>query len=188
MNITKYASSGYYGYGIPVSSPIGDRSFRTEVGVSAKSEKTNETLSILNWHTKKFPPGPILLVFDSDSSTWKEYFSGITVKIASTAHTATYDVDSRYPDYYGALSVIDPHECTSTEFAEWISRYNDDRIKEMVNQILVVSEEAPQWEQAFLALVTKVRDERAQKEANRLSLEAKLAAGFGKYGKKPSEE
>ena len=196
MNITKYGISKYCGYGFLVYGLYGFRSgFYTETKIVARSEITTETAHYLEWtpgvvqglQSDATDYNPIYVVFDSDTETWKEYFSGMTVNVVEGSYfdksflTAAFDADGT-PNYCGIVSVSPPRECTATEFAERVSKYSDKQIEEFVAQLNTLRSSASEWKSKFDAVVKAVKDERAAKEAGLSSVESKLASGFGKYG------
>ena len=201
MNITKYGISEYCGYGVFYYGYYGKRSgFYTNISIVASSGITTETEQDLQW-IPSLVQGlklgersniQIYVVFDSDTGTWKEYFSGMTVNLANTHHLKdshgifySFDAD-RTPDFCDILSVSRPWECNATEFAEGVSKYSDKQIKEIVAQLNTLRSSASEWKSKFDAVVKAVKDERAAKEAGLSSVESKLASGFGKYGNNSS--
>jgi len=199
MNITKYGISEYYGYGFLVLGLNGSRSgFYTNITIVARSEITSETAHYLEWtpgvvqglQSDATDYNPIYVVFDSDTGTWKEYFSGMTVNVVADSYCLAqrqyrFDVDSM-PNYCDILTVSRPWRCNATEFAEGVSKYSDKQIKEIVAQLNTLRSSASKWKSKFDAMVKAVKDERAAKEAGLSSVESKLASGFGKYGNNSS--
>jgi len=200
MNITKYGISEYYGYGFLVLGLNGSRSgFYTNITIVARSEITSETAHYLEWtpgvvqglQSDATDYNPIYVVFDSDTGTWKEYFSGMTVNLvegfyfSSEFLTTAFDADGM-PNQCDILSASTPRECTATEFAEGVSKYSDKQIEEFVAQLNTLRSNASEWKSKFDAVVKAVKDERAAKEAGLSSVESKLASGFGKYGNNSS--
>lgn len=215
MNITKYGISEYCGYGFFVRGSYGTRSgFYTNGRIVARSQITTESEQILKWTPAVLLDGlpldathrcRIYIVFDSETGTWKEYFSGMTVNVAPDPYSVAkfqrdvfnldrkdsgwkrgvFDVDST-PLYCDILSVSTPRECNATEFAKGVSEYSDKQIKEIVAQLNTLRSSASEWKSKFDAMVKAVKDERAAKEAGLSSVESKLASGFGKYGNNSS--
>lgn len=196
MNITKYGVSQYCGYGFSIHDLYGRSRFDTNITIVARSKITTESAQRLEW-TPDALYGlqlgatnyiPIYVVFDSDTGTWKEYFSGMTVNLVAysySGHQYQFDVDST-PNYCDVLSVPTPWECNATAFAGGVSQYSDKQIKEIVSQLNTLSSSASKWKSKFDAIVKAVKDERAVKEAGLSSVESKLASGFGKYGNNSS--
>ena len=196
VNITKYGISFLIGYGFggglhdSYSSPH----FITFRKIVARSKITTESSRQMNWKPECIYgvscgysvayryPYPVYLVYDEDSETWKEYFSGMTIELAYDDKSGwEYDVDC--PDIcYGVLSALRPRECSATEFAENVSKYSDKEIQEMVGHLRKLNNDAFNWKKELDALVKAVKDERAKKEADLSSVESKLVSGFGKYG------
>ena len=202
MNITKYGISEYCGYGFFVcASYRTPGGFYTNTTIFASSEITTESAQILGWtpdvlyglQLDTTSDHRIYIVFDSDTGTWKEYFSGMTVNVVKGSYfdksflTAAFDADGT-PNYCDILSASTPRECTATEFAERVSKYSDEQIKEIVAQLNTLRSSASKWKSKFDAMVKAVKDERAAKEAGLSSLESKLASGVGKYGNESSVE
>ena len=200
MNITKYGISEYCGYGFFVcASYRTPGGFYTNTTIFASSEITTESAQILGWtpdvlyglQLDTTSDHRIYIVFDSDTGTWKEYFSGMTVNVVEGSYfdksflTAAFDADGT-PNYCGIVSVSPPRGCTATEFAERVSKYSDKQIEEFVAQLNTLRSSAPKWKSKFDAMVKVVKDERAAKEAGLSSVESKLASGFGKYGNNSS--
>ena len=192
MNITKYGISECCGYGFFVRGSYLSRDvFYTSIRIYAKSEITTETAYNLHW--TEFVGSdldPICVVFDSDTGTWKEYFSGMTVNVVADSYCLAqrqyrFDVDSM-PNYCDILTVSRPWRCNATEFAEGVSKYSDKQIKEIVAQLNTLRSSASKWKSKFDAMVKAVKDERAAKEAGLFSVESKLASGFGEYGNNSS--
>ena len=195
MNITKYGISDYCGYGVLYSVLYGHRSgFYTNIRIVASSQITTETKQDLQWIPSVLQglklgatsDKPIYVVFDSDTGTWKEYFSGMTVNLeefqfSKYGDTVSFDAD-HLRDFCDFLSVSIPRECNATVFAEGVSKYSDEQIKEIVAQLNTLRSSASEWKAKFDAVVKAVKDERAAKEAGLSSVESKLASGFGKYG------
>lgn len=175
----------------------GSRSrFVTNRTIVARSKITTESAQRLEWTPDALYGlqldatnyNPIYVVFDSDTGTWKEYFSGMTVNLVADSYSYyqhQFDVDST-PNYCDVLSVSTPRECNATAFAEGVSKYSDKQIKEIVSQLNTLSSSASKWKSKFDAMVKAVKDERAVKEAGLSSVESKLASGFGKYGNNSS--
>lgn len=190
MNITKYGISWCCGYGFFLRGGSGYRSrFQTSMPIVARSTITTVSTRALKWMSGDLyglklgttDNNPVYVVFDSDTGTWKEYFSGMTVNLATSYSVdSAFDVDSA-SNYYDVLSVSTPRECNATEFAEGVSKYSDRQIKEIVGQLRALDEDAVKWKREFDAAVKAVKDERAAKEAGLSSVESKLASGFGKY-------
>lgn len=201
MNITKYGISEYCGYGVFYYGYYSKcTGFYTCISIVARSEITTATGQDLQWipgvvqglKLGATSHNPIYVVFDSDTGTWKEYFSGMTVNLAKTHSLKdsfgdfySFDAD-RTPDFCDILSVSTPRECNATEFAEGVSKYSDEQIKEIVAQLNTLRSSASEWKSKFDAVVKAVKDERAAKEAGLSSVESKLASGFGKYGNNSS--
>lgn len=193
MNITKYGISEYCGYGFFVrGSYLSSDRFYTSIRIYARSEITTETAYNLKWtEFSENNRGPFCVVFDSDTGTWKEYFSGMTVNLAADFpdinHTVRggFDVDIM-PNYCDVLSISTPRECLATEFAERVSLYSDKEIKKIVARLNTLSNNASEWKSKFDAMVKAVKDERAAKEAGLFRVESKLASGFGEYGNNSS--
>ena len=203
MNITKYGIADYCGYGVFYYGYYSKcTGFYTYISIVARSEITTETRQDLQWIPSVLQGlklgatsrNPIYVVFDSDTGTWKEYFSGMTVNLAKThslkdslGSIGSFNADVRR-DFCDILSVSTPRECNATEFAEGVSKYSDEQIKEIVAQLNTLRSSASEWKSKFDAMVKAVKDERAAKEAGLSSLESKLASGVGKYGNESSVE
>ena len=201
MNITKYGISEFCGYGFFVcASYRTPGGFYTNTTIFASSEITTESAQILGWtpdvlyglQLDTTSDHRIYIVFDSDTGTWKEYFSGMTVNVVADSYCLAqrqyrFDVDSM-PNYCDILTVSRPWRCNATEFAEGVSKYSDKQIKEIVAQLNTLRSSASKWKSKFDAMVKAVKDERAAKEAGLSSLESKLASGVGKYGNESSVE
>lgn len=197
MNITKYGISECCGYGFFSCDVYGEHSvFLTNRRIVAGSKITTESAQTLEWtpdvlHGLQLDAtnySPIYVVFDSDTGTWKEYFSGMTVHLVPPSYSfpfAVLNVDNM-PNYCDILSFSTPRECNATEFAEGVSKYSDEQIKEIVAQLNTLRSSASEWKSKFDAVVKAVKDERAAKEAGLSSVESKLASGFGKYGNNSS--
>ena len=199
MNVTKYGISEYCGYGFFVcASYRTPGGFYTNTTIFASSEITTESAQILGWtpdvlyglQLDTTSDHRIYIVFDSDTGTWKEYFSGMTVNVVADSYCLAqrqyrFDVDSM-PNYCDILTVSRPWRCNATEFAEGVSKYSDEQIKEIVAQLNTLRSSASEWKSKFDAMVKAVKDERAAKEAGLSSVESKLASGFGKYGNNSS--
>jgi lipoprotein len=199
MNITKYGISEFCGYGIFFMGGCGFRSgFYTNTEICAESQITTRSAQRLEW-TPNVLYGlqldatndhRIYIVFDSDTGTWKEYFSGMTVNLVTSCYVffepqCIVNVDGML-NYCDVLTVSIPRECNATEFAEGVSKYSDKQIKEIVAQLNTLRSSASEWKSKFDAMVKAVKDERAAKEAGLSSVESKLASGFGKYGNNSS--
>lgn len=195
MNITKYGIFRYCGYGFFIYDLSGPSRFDTNITIVARSQITTESAQRLEWTPDALyglqlgatNDNPIYVVFDSDTGTWKEYFSGMTVNLAYSYSGRQYqfDVDST-PNYCDVLSVSTLWECNATAFAGGVSKYSDEQIKEIVAQLNTLRSSASKWKSKFDAIVKAVKDERAAKEAGLSSVESKLASGFGKYGNNSS--
>lgn len=199
MNITKYGISKYCGYGVCYSVSYGPGDgFYTNIRIVASSKITTETKQDLQWIPSVLQGlklgatshNPIYVVFDSDTGTWKEYFSGMTVNLEEFKYRKYGDIVSfdadHVRDFCDILSVSTPRECTATEFAEGVSKYSDEQIKEIVAQLNTLRSSVSEWKAKLDAIVKAVKDERAAKEAGLSSVESKLASGFGKYGNNSS--
>lgn len=197
MNITKYGISSCVGYGFYVYGTSGSRDcFYTNKTIVAKSASTTDSRRSLKWTPSNMyglkignsDYNTIYVVFDSDSGTWKEYFSGMTVGLANGSYSSYVDFDvDNMSGYSDVLSVSSPRECNAVQFAEGVSKYTDKQAKEIMEQLRSLSEGAKKWKVEIESLIKAVKDERKQKEGSLSSIESKLASGFGRYGNSSSD-
>lgn len=195
MNIAKYGISNCVGYGFFAYGSSGSRDyFYTNKTIVARSASTTDSKRPLKWTPTNMYGlqignsnyNPVYVVFDGDSGTWKEYFSGMTVGVVNGSSSyGDFDVD-KMSGYIDVLSISSPRECNAVQFAEGVSKYTDKQAKEIMEQLRSLSEGAKKWKAEIESLIKDVKDERVQKEAGLSSVESKLASGFGKYGNSSS--
>ena len=198
MAITQYGISHLYGYGfLHLKGYSYDSSyFITKFTIQARSKETTVTEKRLDWNAGygyRFEGikmneddrhvFPLFVVFDSDSASWREYFSGMKLAYRedSVYEETSYNVDN-LPNPCTVLTFAKPAICTSTEFANNVSKYSDKQIRDFVRKLNALSESAAKWKLQYEATIAAVKRERAVKEGAVSGIESRLSSGFGKYG------
>jgi hypothetical protein len=193
MAIEKYGKALFCGYGVFSFHGFGEcgNGFNPNVRIFANSKITTRTESEI----KGFPQNyeSCFVVYDGEEKTWKEYFTGIILTFSLDYSGGLFDVDNMGTNkikksfsigYFKALGIDNGVQIlTATKFAEEIADLSEEQIRDKVKRIYEMQEQAKRWGVAFDKAVQSVREERARKEAELTSVEAKLAAGFGMYGK-----
>ena len=184
MKITKYAITDLYGYGFFMKNSY-FQEFYTCMYIRAYSKTTSLSSQYFNWEPERFCAGRRLgFVFDDDTETWREYFSGIRVALAVSTHSYSKDFNvDKDQSASGILTIALPYrECTATEFSEYVSSFTDNQIRQIVAEIRTLNRDAGKWKAAFDTTVEALKNERARKESGILDVESRLASSFGKYG------
>lgn len=197
MGIVKYGKAAIYGYGVCLESCY-RRSFYTSLKIVAKSKTTTVTESEISGFERVIEgikDGtsviPLYLVMDDADMIWREYFSGLTIDYLGTGPSSffEYDVDNTgRNDSLKANNIITKNITVArvdvinvTQFATEVSAYNDRQIRRFVEKLYQMQYEAKQWRAKLEELEQKVSQERKEKEYAATSIEARIAAGFGRY-------
>ncbi len=201
MNITKYGAATV-GYGF-LKERNSYGSFFTNIKIVAESPKTTRTYKEFKWDRVvdfdigKYKVTSVYVVFDEDTDSWKEYFSGTTIPLASEPSCVIKESVSRYDvikgstdyfdvdkglKYYGELTIGNILECNATEFDIHISKYTETQKKIIARRIPIFEKDAKQWKLEFESLVQKVKDDRARKESGISDTKGKIESELGKYG------
>ncbi len=205
MAIQKYGRTYFYGYGYTDMSFSPVRYYFLEkVSVVDKSltGSSNEiTVDPVNNGImldlgEKYGDGkprltrlPLYIIFDGES--WQEYFSGTVLSVISKKtgsildypHTLAfnkYDIDK--DNDFGVRELSIGFEgiqiLEAKDFANEISKYNDKQIKNMVQQLYAIINNAKLWGDNLDKIIQDVRNRRDNINTSSAS---KLENGIGKY-------
>ena len=198
MTIEKYGTTDCFGYGVLYDSDC--PYFQTDIYVFAESSIATESFkriegfptSIRSVSLNIGPYGsgklqPVYVVFEGETKTWREYFSGLTVDLTTDCYLRSssfhdYNVDNEIKHICRTLSVYGIQECNATVFSNKISVYTEEQIQEMVNQIYEINGQAKKWSDALDRTIQAVMDERKRRESGVPGIESTLSSGFGAYG------
>lgn len=191
MNITKYGITENCGYGFYLYNNIEyayNINFVTNIKVTAKSTTATITESYIDGVPDRERPLTVYVAFDEETGTWFEYFTGLQLSVLGMTRNVVdyfyndeYNVDNPPFPYSEELLISPPKIYEIHEFAEKISGYTDEWIREYVRLLKSMRERAKKWKQLVDITVQNVINERAKKEAIAGDVESKITSGFGKY-------
>lgn len=121
------------------------------------------------------------VVYDCDIKAWREYFTGIPVKATRSSVYVDFDIDEGNP-YHDEIEIFDLKECEASEFAEQISKYSEEQIRNKVQRIHEFEADAAEWKRETDAEAEDLHKYRIV--ATRVTeIDRQIAKNFGKYGK-----
>lgn len=194
MRIEKYGIAENCGYG-PRYYQFTRPYYSPNLRVIAKSQLTTDSIVDISGFPNEISGiyinkdgtqslQPLYVVYEGESQSWKEYFSGLELCIAENI-PSVYDVDKVLDSHTilccKSLSVPEIRECSSTELKNGISGLSESQINDFVEQLYTMQEQAKKWGIAFDKAVQTVKEERKKKESEKSGIESTLDSGFGRY-------
>lgn len=120
------------------------------------------------------------VVYDCDTRSWREYFTGIPVKATRSSVYVDFDIDEGNP-YHDEIEIFELKECETSEFAEKISNYSEEQIRKKVQRIHEFEADAAEWKREVDAEAEDLHKYRIV--ATRVTeIDRQIAKNFGKYG------
>lgn len=193
MAIERYAIASFCGYGVWQRKNDYDY-YKTDVPIVARSPKTTECRTTVEGFPSEIRGvsliingescvQPLFVVLESKSKIWKEYFSGLEIPTHSyflNSHEINVD-NYEERSLCRRLTMGSFQDCKAIDFEAKVSQYTEQQIKDMVNQLYVMQDQAKKWSSAIDQAFQRVKEERRQKELGASEIASKLESGFGKY-------
>lgn len=145
----------------------------------------------------------VYVVYDGDTHSWREYFTGIELVVASLSkvnnrelnignHTPglVIDVGASISGIYDTVAITEPVIYDAIAFSESIKQLSRDDIRKRASDLFEIKSNAEKWGEAFDHAVKDVKNERNNAEKNITTIENDLANGFGQFanwGKRQEE-
>lgn len=161
-------------------------------GMFLKSDKSYRTKTA---PVPQYNMSNVYVVYDSDAHSWREYFTGIelivaslscvddknTLSLSSRAPGIVIDVGRKLTGIYDTVSITEPKICDSITFSEGVNKLTEAEIRERAEELFNIKKYAEMWGEGYDHATKDIKNERQWAEKGMPNVEKDLASGFGQY-------